>query len=216
MSKNIPSLRVIVGIDEVGRGSLVGPVLAAALTIKPYPQLHKEFMSLRCVRDSKRMTPQKRKEVFKFLKAHPAVEWGIGRVSEKVIDKINIFQATKLAMTRAVKNLEKKIAKPADLLLIDGNFNINSPTSQKPIVKGDEKVFLIKLASIIAKVQRDRAMVRYCQKYPQYGFSKHKGYPTHFHHQALKKHGPCKLHRKTFNPVAQLLSGRGISKSPSG
>ena len=185
--------KVVIGLDEVGRGCLAASVMAAAVTVRQTPNLE--------VKDSKKLSSKKREEIYKILKNNPQVEWGIGRVSEKVIDRINIFQATKLAMKRAVKNLEKKIAEPADYLLIDGNFGINLPVPQKSIIKGDEKIFLIKLASITAKVTRDRAMLRYHKKYPKYGFNKHKGYGTKLHFYTIEKYGPCKIHRKTFNPV---------------
>jgi len=197
--------KIIVGIDEVGRGSLAGPVVAAAVTLFGKTKRDKlghanQFVAFK-IKDSKKMTPKKREEVFEFLKLHPKVEWGIGRVSEKVIDKINILEATKLAMKRAVFNLEKKLARPVDILLIDGNFGIGINKPQKFIIKGDEKVFLISLASIVAKVTRDRGMVRYHGKYPQYEFTCHKGYGTRIHYAMLEKHGPCRIHRKTFKGV---------------
>jgi len=223
--------KIIAGIDEVGRGPLAGPVIAAAITIQPArqslrlrPMAGGQFsifspsprqlawlrrasnfqFSNRCLKDSKKLSPKKREEVFEFLKKDPDVKWGIGRVSEKVIDRINIFQATKLSMQRAVKNLEKKIQKKSDFLLIDGNFGIDLPISQQSFIKGDERIFLIKLASIIAKVTRDRMMLRYHKKYPQYRFDRHKGYGTRIHFEMLQKYGPCKIHRKSFRPVSEL------------
>lgn len=192
--------KIIVGLDEVGRGGLSGPVTAAAVTVQRFsifnPQFSKEL------KDSKKLSPRKRKEIFEMLRSLPKVKWGIGRVSEKVIDKINILQATKLAMERAVKKLKVKNGKlKIDFLIIDGNFEIDSDIPQKSIIKGDEKVFLIKLASIVAKVTRDRAMLRYHKKYPKYRFDKHKGYGTKLHFKMLKKYGPCKIHRKSFNPM---------------
>jgi len=153
------------------------------------------------IKDSKKMTQKQREDVFRFLKKHKQVEWGIGRVSEKVIDKINILEATKLAMKKAVFSLEKKLQKKANLLLIDGNFKINISTPQKSIIKGDEKILLISLASIIAKVHRDKIMTNYHKKYPNYNFSQNKGYPTKAHYVSLSYHGPCKIHRKTFRGV---------------
>ena len=240
MSREI--FKVIVGLDEAGRGPLAASVTAAAVTICPNSRFKKSqtpnlkirtrlvsldrtlvsarkeiyipkirTCSLRSqnldfslpskIKDSKKLTFQKREEIYKILKNNPQVKFGTGRVSEKVIDKINIFEATKLAMERAVKNLERKIAKPVDYLIIDGNFGINLPLPQKSIIKGDEKVFLIKLASIVAKVTRDRMMLRYHKKYSEYRFDKHKGYGTKLHFEMLKKFGPCKIHRKTFGPV---------------
>ncbi|MCD6500804.1 ribonuclease HII [bacterium] len=205
--------KIIMGIDESGRGSLAGLVIACAITAQKFSIFNFQFSNT--LKDSKKLSPKKRQEIFEILKKSPEIEWGIGRVSEKVIDKINIFKATKLAMKKAVKNLEKKLSSnycySNDLtrekfLLIDGNFRIDSQFPQKSIIKGDEKVFLIKLASIVAKVTRDRAMLRYHKKYPQYRFDKHKGYGTKLHFKMLKKYGPCKIHRKTFRPVKEILN----------
>lgn len=196
------SHKIIVGLDEVGRGSLASSVTAAAVTVRQIPNLKSQIP--KNLKDSKKLTPKKREEIFKMLRNSSWVKWGIGRVSEKVIDKINILQATKLAMERAVNNLMSKNKKQnvkVDFLLIDGNFGINSDIPQKSIIKGDERVFLIKLASIIAKVTRDRAMLRYHKKYPKYRFDKHKGYGTKLHFKMLKKYGPCRIHRKSFSPM---------------
>lgn len=192
--------KIIIGIDEAGRGPLAGPVTAAAVIVWQTSKLKRQ-MSKKGLKDSKRLTPKKREEIYTLLKKHPAVEWGIGRVSEKVIDKINVFRATKLAMVRAVKSLERKINRNVDFLIIDGNFDIDLPISQESIVKGDEKVFLIKLASIVAKVTRDRAMLRCHKRYLEYRFDKHKGYGTKLHLEMLYRYGPCRIHRKSFEPV---------------
>jgi ribonuclease HII len=163
---------------------------------------------LKEVRDSKKLSPKKREKLYKLLKNCPFMEWGIGRVSERVIDKINIKNAAELAMGKALKNLEKKVTKKADFLIIDGNQlkNLKLKTyNLKLIVKGDEKVFSCACASILAKVTRDRLMRRYHKKYPKYRFDLHKGYPTKYHLKMLKKYGPCKIHRKTFGPVKKLL-----------
>lgn len=192
--------KIIVGLDEVGRGSLSGSVTAAAVSVQKFSIFNSQFSKK--LKDSKKLSPQKREKIFKMLENLSGVKWGIGRVSEKVIDKINILQATKLAMKRAVNNLISKSKKQkVDFLLIDGNFSIDSNIPQKSIIKGDEKIFLIKLASIIAKVSRDKSMLRYHKQYPQYRFDKHKGYGTRLHFKMLKKYGPCKIHRKSFNPV---------------
>jgi ribonuclease HII len=212
--------KVIVGLDEVGRGALAGPVVACAVAVQKFSIFNFAYSAeaaasaakarqfSKKLKDSKKLSPKRREEIYKILKNHSQVKWGIGLVSEKVIDKINILQATKLAMKRAVNNLKIKV----DFLLIDGNFGINSDVPQKSIVKGDEKIFLIKLASIVAKVTRDRAMVRYHKKYPQYRFDKHKGYGTKLHFELLRKYGPCKIHRKTFSPVRSLKLKTQISK----
>lgn len=197
--------RYVVGLDEAGRGPLAGPVTAAAVMIKmSKSNLKSKILNLKSnfkeIKDSKKLTAKKREEFYKILTNHSAIEWGIGKVSEKVIDKINILEATKLAMKRAIKNLEKKHRR-ASFLILDGNFKIDSPIPQKSIIKADEKVFSCACASILAKVYRDRIMRRYHKKYSQYGFAQHKGYPTKQHRKMLKKYGPCKIHRKTFKPV---------------
>lgn len=183
----------IAGVDEAGRGPLAGPVIAAAVIV------NKKFFQKK-LKDSKKITPQKREEIYQLLINNHNIEWGIGRVSEKIIDKINIFEATKLAMRKAIDDLRRK----PDFLLLDGNFRINSPIPQKPIIKGDEKVFSVALASILAKVKRDRIMKRYAKKFPRYGFEKHKGYPTKYHFKMLKRYGSCKIHRRSFGPVKAI------------
>ena len=196
----------VVGLDEAGRGCLGGPVVAAVVTIKKFSIFNFQFSN---IKDSKKLSPKKREEFYRILMKSPNIKWGIGRVSEKVIDKINILEATKLAMKRAIRNLEKKLYKlhhgvkitKVDFLILDGNFKINVDIPQKSIVRADEKVFSCCAASIIAKVTRDRIMMRYHKKYPQYGFNKHKGYPTKLHLKMLKKYAPCKIHRMSFNPI---------------
>lgn len=181
--------KMVVGIDEAGRGPLAGPVIAVAICLAEIGYIP--------VKDSKKLSFKKREEIYEMLKQDPNVEWGIGRVSEKVIDRINILEATKLAMRRAVKNLERKYSN-ADFLLIDGNFGINMDIAQKSIIKADEKVFSCAAASIVAKVTRDRMMLKYHKKYPDYRFDKHKGYPTKLHRQIIKQCGFCDIHRKSF------------------
>lgn len=233
--------KIVLGIDEAGRGPLAGPVIAAAVSFSNNKNCINLLRSQQIdtgwisgLKDSKKLTAKRRGKVYGFLKRHPYVKWGIGNVSEKVIDKINILQATKLAMVRAVKNLTKKLEKTSVstkakrnftpslnscdrinkeimnfrpcLLLIDGNFGVDLPYPQKSIIKGDERVFLIKLASIVAKVHRDRLMLSYHKRYPQYGFDKHKGYGTKLHLAALAKHGCCAIHRKSFKPVSKIFN----------
>jgi ribonuclease HII len=188
--------RCVVGLDEVGRGPLAGPVFAAAVMIK---NCKFGIKNLKEVNDSKKLSPKKREEVYKLLINSPHIKWGIGSISEKIIDKINILQATKKAMIRAIKNLEKRNKKTKiDYLIIDGNFAINTKIPQESVIKGDAKIFSCAAASIIAKVTRDRLMDKYHKKYPQYGFNKHKGYPTKKHRASIKKYGPSKIHRLTF------------------
>ena len=217
------SKKIIFGVDEVGRGPLAGPVFAVAIMLANskkqetpvvVPQQirdttgqarNKQIQNLKSQiqnKDSKKLSPKQREKIYNFLKQSAEVEWGIGKVSEKVIDKINILQATKLAMKKAVLSLEKKIGKKAEMLLVDGNFGIMLSRPQQSIIKGDERIFLISLASIIAKVERDNLMIKFHKKYPQYRFNQHKGYGTKYHIDALTKFGPCKIHRTSFNPVA--------------
>jgi len=184
------------GLDESGRGPLAGPVVACAVLLKSdFNGLLKSDFS--GIRDSKKLSAGQREKFYNILTNHPRIEWGIGRVSEKMIDKINILQATKLAMKKAVRKLRRE----PDSLILDGNFKINLAIPQKSVVKADEKIFSCMAAGIIAKVTRDRIMQRYHKKYPQYGFDKHKGYPTKHHFKMMKKHGPSKIHRRTFGPV---------------
>ena len=189
----------MVGLDEVGRGALAGPVVAAAvffrakiggLTSANLAEVRPPLL----LRDSKKLSAKKREYFYKILTKNPDIEWGIGRVSERMIDKINILEATKLAMGKAINNLKSRV----DFLILDGNFRIRTKIPQKSIIKADEKVFSCAAASIIAKVNRDKLMMRYHKKYPQYGFDKHKGYPTRLHRLMIKKHGFCKIHRKSF------------------
>ncbi len=177
----------IVGIDEAGRGPLASSVVAAAVIVE-------DGVSFSKLKNSKDLSFSLREEIFKEAKRDPRIKWGIGRVSERVIDRINILEATRLAMKRAVVNLKKN----ADFLIIDGNIEIDLDIPQKSVIKGDEKVFSCALASVVAKVTRDRAMIRYHKKYPLYGFNRHKGYGTKLHKKMIKKHGLCKIHRKSF------------------
>jgi len=183
--------KLVVGVDEAGRGPLAGPVVACAFCFAG-----KDNRGL-AIKDSKKLSAKQREKIYEALKQDSNIEWGIGRASERVIDKINILKATKLAMQRAVKNLEKKQAN-IDFLIIDGNFGINSDISQKSIIKGDQKVFSVAAASIIAKVYRDRMMLRYHKKYPDYGFDRHKGYGTKLHRDLIIKKGFSSIHRKSF------------------
>jgi len=162
---------------------------------------------IREVRDSKKLTPKTREKLYRVLTNHFQVDWGIGIVSEKIIDKINIQKATELAMEKAINkifNFQFSIYNDDVYLILDGNIKLNLPISQKSIVKADEKVFSCSAASIIAKVTRDRIMQKLDKKYPQYGFKQHKGYGTKLHFEMLEKYGPCKIHRKTFQPIKKI------------
>lgn len=178
----------LAGVDEAGRGPLAGPVVASAVIVR-------DFSFLLKVDDSKLLTPAARAAAFDEIIEKAVV--GIGIVESEVIDEINIYEATFRAMEEAVM----KLAEVPGCILVDGGKAPRLPFKQFPIVDGDAKSFSIACASIVAKVIRDRMMDYYDGIYPQYGFKKHKGYGTEEHLAALKKHGPCKIHRKSFEPV---------------
>jgi len=181
--------KIIAGIDEAGRGPLAGPVVSAAVILP-------DVFPVSGITDSKKLTPKKRDALYDQIYIH-AVSIGIGIVDAIEIDRINILQASLLSMAIAVDNLN-----PApDCLLIDGTFRIRSCLMQYPIVKGDNLSMSIGAASIVAKVTRDRMMQLYHQYYPQYGFEKHKGYPTRSHKDAILRFGSCPIHRKSFKGV---------------
>ena len=181
----------IAGIDEAGRGPLAGPVVSAAVILPV------DF-SVPGVTDSKKLSPKKRRQLYDVIYAH-AVSIGIGIVDPVEIDRINILQASLLAMAMAVKNLDPR----PDYLLIDGIFSISTDLPQQPIAKGDALSISIAAASIIAKVTRDRLMQKYHHYYPQFEFPKHKGYPTRAHREAIRKFGCCPIHRKSFKGVKE-------------
>ena len=193
-------IKCVVGLDEAGRGPLAGPVVAGAVFFRSDIK-----NLLKGINDSKKLSEKQRNYFFKILTNNENIKWGIGIVSEKVIDKINILEATKLAMQKAIKDLDCETG----YLLLDGNFKIDTrrlrqgygEPRQKSIIRGDQKVVSISAASIIAKVTRDKIMYDYDKKYPQYGFAKHKGYGTEFHMQRIREFGLCKIHRKSFRSI---------------
>ena len=192
--------KYIAGIDEAGRGPLAGPVVAAAVVF--YDSKNINNLIKKGVRDSKTISEKKR-EYFYQMVIEEAQDWGVSVISEEIIDEINILEATKLAMKRAVDNLKKA----PDFLLIDGINTIeNFPASQMAIPKADQYILSVSAASIIAKVTRDRILYDFDKQYPGYGFAKHKGYGTKYHLDMIKEKGPCKIHRKSFKPIANLLS----------
>jgi ribonuclease HII len=188
---------VVAGIDEAGRGPLAGPVVSGAVFIAAAD--FKEAKRIRSVRDSKKLAEKKRKEVYSNLVKNKKVKWGVGIVSEKVIDRINILEATKLSMLKAVKDLEKRNKIKVDFLILDGKMRLETDKDQESIIKGDDKIFSVSAASIIAKVTRDEIMLKYDKKYPQYNFKKHKGYGTREHMDLIIEHGMCPIHRKSFH-----------------
>ncbi len=186
--------RIIAGVDEVGRGPLAGPVVTAAVVLP-------EDFNVLGVDDSKKITEKNREKLFTEIKAE-CVSWGIGMASHEIIDEINILQATKLAMKRAVKDLEKNLAKRGagslDMVLFDAVEIEDLDIPQKSYIKGDAKVLAIAAASIIAKVTRDRMMIKYAREYPWYAFEKNKGYGTKAHYEGIREKGICPIHRKSF------------------
>jgi ribonuclease HII len=190
--------KYVTGIDEAGRGPLAGPVSAGAVFVS-----EKDFLDLRknkLIKDSKLLLENKRKEVYEQIINDKRFKWGVGIVSEKIIDEINILEATKLAMNLAIKDLEERNNIKVDFLILDGNMKIDIEIEQKSIIGADKKVFSVSTASIIAKVKRDEIMLLYDKKYSQYNFKKHKGYGTKEHMENIKKYGKCEIHRKSFKP----------------
>ena len=186
---------LIAGVDEAGRGPLAGPVVAAAVIFS------RDYKNSE-INDSKQLTPIERERLFIEIK-NSALSYAIGIVGWKQIDEIGILNASKLAMRQAVMKLN-----PAPDFIITDAVVINvTDIPQKAIIKGDEKVFSVAAASILAKVARDRLMMNYHKKYPEYGFDQHMGYGTEVHLLAIKKHGACPIHRLTFFPFSARVSG---------
>lgn len=186
--------KYIGGVDEVGRGPLVGPVVTACVV------LPRDFV-LEGLNDSKKLTEKKRKIFSAYIKEH-AVAWAIGMVDAEEIDRVNIYEATKIAMKSAIEQVQKQV--PIDHVLIDAMpLELDIPSTS--IIKGDAKSISIAAASVIAKVERDHMMYELDQKYPQYGYKDHKGYPTKKHIEAIEKYGIIDGYRKTYGPVAKVL-----------
>jgi len=183
----------IAGIDEAGRGPIAGPVVSAAVILPPSSPIEG-------VTDSKQLTPKKRDLLYRKIYEH-AVSVGIGIVDPAEIERINILYASLLSMKMSVQNLMPQ----PDFLLIDGIFRIQYALPQKAIPKGDCLSISIAAASIVAKVTRDRLMEKYHCEYPEYGFDKHKGYPTKEHKDAVRKFGCCPIHRKSFRGARETL-----------
>lgn len=189
----------VVGVDEVGRGCLAGPVYAAAVCLK-------SGIGVSLLTDSKLLSEKRREELFPILLQE---HWyGIGSASVEEIDQINILQASLLAMKRAVDNLSKQMGVRPGHVLVDGNMKIPGVSeNQTAIVKGDLRCSPISAASIVAKVTRDRLMKELGEKYPQYEFEKHKGYASATHKKAIEKWGPCQsIHRESFSGVKEFVA----------
>lgn len=188
-----PKANLIAGVDEVGRGPLVGAVVTAAVILDPNNPIEG-------LTDSKKLSEKKRNALFNEIK-EKALAWSLGRCEADEIDELNILQATMVAMQRAVAGLNIT----PDFVLIDGNKTPELPMPAQAVVKGDLRVAEISAASILAKVTRDREMDELDAQYPQFGFAKHKGYPTKAHFAALEEHGVIEQHRKSFKPVKRIL-----------
>ncbi len=180
--------KLIAGVDEAGRGPLAGPVVASAVILK-------KFKFKAEVRDSKKLSARQREIAYEEILKKSI--FSVGVISHKLIDRLNIRQATIMAMKRAVLNLSVL----PDYLLVDGRVSIKLSLKSESIIKGDTKILSIACASIVAKVTRDRIMQKYHKSFPDYGFNKHKGYGTREHLRALKELGPCRIHRFSFKPL---------------
>ena len=189
----------VCGVDEAGRGPLVGDVVAGAVVLDPSNPISG-------LKDSKKLTPARRDFLYEQI-MEKAKAWGVGQASPAEIDDINILQATMLAMRRAVEDLASRLGAWPDKALIDGNRCPELPIPSEAIIKGDAKEPAISAASIIAKVTRDRQMKILDALHPQYGFAQHMGYPTEAHFAALKEFGVCDEHRRSFSPVRKVLDG---------
>jgi len=189
----------ICGVDEAGRGPLVGSGVAGAVVLDP----SRPILGLK---DSKKLSPTKREYLYAEI-MQKAKAWGIGQASSIEIDELNILQATMVAMRRAVEDLANRLGEWPSKALIDGNRCPQLPITSEAIIQGDAKEPAISAASIIAKVTRDQQMQDLHLRHPQYGFNQHMGYPTEVHIQALREYGPCVEHRRSFSPVRELISG---------
>ncbi len=197
MQVNRPDVQYIAGVDEVGRGPLVGDVVTAAVILDPTNPIEG-------LNDSKKLSDKKRKVLSEEIK-EKALSYCIARATVAEIDELNILHATMLAMSRAVAGLDIT----PDFVFVDGNRLPELDVAAQPVVKGDALVAEISAASILAKVARDEEMIALDAQYPQYGFAGHKGYPTKAHFEALAEHGATEHHRRSFKPVQRVLAERG-------
>jgi ribonuclease HII len=193
---NVRPTRIVAGLDEVGRGCIAGPVIAAVVM---FPEV---FCPMEGLTDSKKLTPKRRSELALIIEQR-AIAWSIGRAEVSEIDRLNILEATFLAMRRAYAGLPVK----PDWALVDGNRLPDIPCPGRAVIGGDSTVPAISAASILAKVFRDREMNVLDALFPGYGFAGHKGYPTELHRSALEQLGPSAVHRRSFAPVKRLLDG---------
>ena len=191
------SLIWVCGVDEAGRGPLVGAVVAGAVVLDPNNPIEG-------LKDSKKLSATRREYLYEQI-MEKAKAWGVGEASPAEIDEINILQATMLAMRRAIEDLTTRLGAWPDKALIDGNRCPGLPIPAEAIIKGDAKEPAISAASIVAKVTRDRQMMSLHEQHPEYGFAQHMGYPTEAHFTALKQYGACDQHRRSFSPVRKVL-----------
>lgn len=208
----VDGFEFVIGIDEAGRGPLAGPVVASAACLRnpqAVDELIAKYADFALVKDSKKLSEKQREKMFDFIQEHFFV--GVGICNHETIDRINILEATFLAMKSALSDLRKKInyQDRQHIVIVDGNKEIpNLSYSQKAIIGGDGVSKTISAASIIAKVTRDRIMLEMDKRYPAYGFLRHKGYGTKVHMEALLANRPCEIHRKSFAPVTRLVKKR--------
>lgn len=196
-------LRLLVaGVDEAGRGPLAGPVVAAAVILR-------DEVEIEGIRDSKQLTPSRR-EILARLIREQSLAYALGEADVAEIDALNILKASLLAMSRAVASL----AVAPHRVLVDGNHLPQVSCEARAIIGGDRLVPAVSAASILAKVARDAMMVALDRRYPEFGFARHKGYPTQAHREALKRYGPCPVHRRSFSPVRDALEARAGRASP--
>ncbi len=192
-----PKRKIIIGVDEAGRGPWAGPVVAASVLVK---SISKQYEYYSQIKDSKKLSEQKRQSLLDSLINDNNIEYYYSVISNKVIDDKNILEATKIAMINCLNQYNSEY----DEILIDGNQNVDFKNPVKTLVGGDNLIFEISAASIIAKQIRDNLMLEYDAKYPEYGFKKHKGYGTKLHREALFKYGPSPIHRFSFKPIKNL------------
>jgi len=190
--------KIIAGLDEVGRGPLLGAVVAAAVILNP----EKPIIGLT---DSKKLSEKRRNALAIEIK-EKSLAWSLGRAEVEEIDSINILHASLLAMKRAFQSLSLAESVTVDLAMVDGNRSPDLDCAVKTVVKGDLIIPAISAASILAKVARDQEMLELHEQYPEYGIAQHKGYPTKFHREVLERLGPLPIHRRSFGPVKKLLS----------
>lgn len=193
----------VVGVDEAGRGPLAGPVYAAAVALD-LDDPDDEWLEL--LDDSKKLSADRREEAYDLIRER-ALAWAVTHRGHDVIDDINILQATLRAMEEAIDRVTTELAAPPARVFIDGNQRVRTNCPQMPLVKGDGRSYAIAAASILAKVARDREMLGHHEAWPHYRFDSNKGYGTREHREAIRRHGPCPIHRRTFGGVREYLGG---------